>query len=322
MIVGDLHLRASTPRNRTEEDFSEVCLGKMRQVFEIYNRYDCGLLLQPGDFFSSSKPNGKLLADLIMMMRFEDRSCALRCGLNVLTIHGQHDLEYHTETSRKKSSLRVMEASGILHLIDTGSRYEYEDISVYGAGFGQEVPEINPYDKAKYRILVSHVGVAESPLWPGHDPVHPTKYAKAHPGFNLYVFGDDHRPFLVETSDCLLMNSGVLIRQNASEREKAHEPKVIIMRISGFSSGKLEADIFDVFLEISPAEKAFKEDRVVDEEEGRQEISRLVELLKGDRKIGVSFADNLQTYFEKHGTEEEIRKVVWVRWNQNRNIIP
>jgi len=216
LITGDLHLRLRTPERRTEADFKEVCLGKLAQVLDLAREHKVTHVLQPGDFFNSPNPSGELVAETIELIRGK-----LASPGTFLAIHGQHDLAYHSETGRRRSGLRILKAAECLTLL---GNLPY--LSIYGADWGQEVPE--PHEDGDLKILVAHTMVGNKPLWPGHELTAPEAYVRKHPGYDLYVLGDYHYPFIAEVGDALVVNAGCLIRQQASERELAHKPQVVV----------------------------------------------------------------------------------------------
>ena len=200
LILGDLHLRAKTPRCRTEKDFSKLCIDKLEQVFDVANKYKVTGIIQPGDFFDRAQPAGSLVVKLINLLRTNKKQ------LN--TIHGQHDLIYHNIEASNGSELRKLDEARLLWLARS------DDIMIQGVDYGQSIPKPSGCD---YNILMSHVMVGDKPLWPGHDLTAPEAFMDKHPGFNLYVFGDYHYPYSVEHNGAWAINAGALIRLTSSE---------------------------------------------------------------------------------------------------------
>lgn len=307
LLLGDCHLRVRTPRRRTEADFAMVCLGKLGQALGIAYKYDCNLILQPGDFFDCRSPSKALIADVINLLRaFGDKQ--------IFAVHGQHDQSYHSQASKSNSALRILEAAGVVRLLDS-SRWFKEgggipEIEFYGAAFGQDIPV--PKDENDYNILVVHAAVGDKPLWPGHDLTSPGEFARQHPGYDLIVVGDYHYSFkstprirLQEGNKpklTTIINPGCLLRLTAGIRDRQHRPKVVL-----WETNTNEAE--DIYLDVASADEAFD---LTDLEAStdRAEFEQMVQALRDGGQIATSFRKNLLTYYEKNVISDEIQQKV------------
>ncbi len=294
LLWGDGHLRVRTPQGRTDENFMETCLSKLDQVTELYNAHGCDAMIQTGDFFDSPNPSGELVAAVIWRLRWSN--------VCPLVIHGQHDLSYHTEASMKRSTLAIMEAAGVVKQMRESNRVgtKSNPVQFTGVSFGQEIPEA--HQDGKFEVLVAHVMVGDKPLWPGHDLTGPKQFVGKHPGYDLYVLGDYHYPFLVSVGKALVINPGAMLRLTRSERDMRHRPKVVLF--------DTETRVpFGIYLDVKPAEEVFVEkDEPMKQDEHR--FDELVSKLKETGEIGVSFADNLAAHFEADDTPKEIREKI------------
>jgi len=295
LLVGDTHFRTTTPERRRETNFMEVCLGKLKQILQIFNDEHCDFILQAGDFFDSPNVSDELVAKVIeTLMPYSDD------GPILLAIHGQHDLAYHSDVSRQKSKLRVMEAAGVAGLLDdkpTGCG----GATVYGASFGQAVPRPSD-DAAIFNILVAHAMVGDKPLWPGHDLTGPEDYAKRNPGYDMYLLGDYHYPWKASVGDIHLFNCGVVVRRTAAKRELEHKPKVIVFDAN-------TGDSKDVFLKVKLAEEAFDLTKIEkDTPRDPAALEALAAKLRKSGKVGVNFTENLLRFCEAEKVPDVVRK--------------
>lgn len=293
LIVGDLHLRMRPPRCRTEANFKAVCLGKLKQILGIAHR-ESAPILQVGDFFHSPDPSGELHAETIDIIK--------EWNVPIFTVHGQHDLSYHSEASRRKSALRVMEAAEALTVLDAES---WKSDWLHGAGFGQTppVPESgNP-------ILVAHAMVGDKPLWPGQELPSPKRYVQKHPGYHLYCLGDYHYPFTVQVGDALVVNPGAVLRLTASKRDLEHRPKVVLYDDE-------EDGPMNIYLDVTPIETAFDLSAIEEKRDNAPVAAELIRKLGEAGRIGVDFEANLAAHMDQNGTEKEIRDTVWNAYSQ------
>ena len=299
-IIGDFHIRQTRPRYRTEEDFLEVCMGKLRQVQQIAEDNGCFAILQPGDLFDSPTP-GHLALRRFIEVRPEPSK------IPFLTIHGQHDLSYHSEKSAKHAATAPLEAAIALDIVDGQGYTLPKHIKIVGADFGQAPP---PAHEFIYNILLTHAPVGDRPLWPGHELTSPEAYVRKHPGYDLYVLGDYHYPFTVKVGEATLINAGCVVRQSADERTLRHRPKVVVFNTDDSSTK-------DIYLDAAPVEKAFDLSRKEADKpaEGPDFEEFVAELRKGG-KVGVDFGDNLMALFEQRGVPQRIRDYVLMALNE------
>ena len=295
LLVGDCHFRTKTPEHRTEPDFASVCLGKLKQVLDIAESHGIGVILQAGDFFDSPDVSDGLVARVIEMLLSH---CTHGPILHL--VHGQHDLAYHSDASRERSKLRVMEAAGAARLLGDKA-ISYNGVNLYGASFGQSPPR--PRGKG-FHILVAHAMVGDKPLWPGHELTGPADYAARHPGYNLYLLGDYHYPWEAGEDTVAMFNCGVLVRRTTAEQELSLQPKIILFDTNTMASQ-------DILLKVSLAEKAFDlSEAIVQERRDPTALSALVEKLRQTGKIGVNFTENLVRYCQTEKVPDTIKNLI------------
>ena len=236
LLVGDLHLRASCPERRLDEDYKKTCLDKLFQIIEIAKENKCACIIQAGDWHDKFSPDKGLIADEISLIR------EIGFKGNIFTIHGQHDLKYHNKKSADSSAIRILEAAA--SVVDLASRkeatmVEHSDCCLHAAPFGQE-PLTKP-SKNGYDILVSHVMVTPTPLYINHDYMSPVEYMNKYPGYDLYFVGDVHAPFVTKRKGRIMINAGAVMRSNIKDKDR--KPKVVLFDTE---TGEYE----DMFLEV------------------------------------------------------------------------
>jgi DNA repair exonuclease SbcCD nuclease subunit len=126
LLTGDLHLRFKRPRWRKDEDYLDTQFTKLSQIFSIYRKEKCKLLIQPGDFFDSVD-----VPWLVVRNAIWEIFGAL--GLHkICVVRGQHDLRYHSKKVAN-TPLSVLEASGVIDILDSSpvSPADYVSISYF-----------------------------------------------------------------------------------------------------------------------------------------------------------------------------------------------
>ena len=302
LIIGDGHLRTRTPRRRTDPDFKATCLCKLQQVIDLAEGHNCAAILQPGDLFDNPTPSGELMVALIHLLQPNP--------IPFLTIHGQHDMSYHAAASRKRSPLSILDAAGAVTLVDgTVDGHEvwvHKGVAVYGASFGQPPPqesELSSGDKSKFNVLMAHAMVGDKPLWPGQDLTGPAQYVRRHPGYDLYVLGDYHYPYVEEVGEATVINAGALLRLTAGKRDLALEPTAWVFNTE-------DCTVTPCPLDVEPVETAFDLTGREEKPEG-PDLQPFIDKLRETGKVGVSFKGNLTAFFEEHDTPEAMREAVW-----------
>ena len=299
LIIGDGHLRTRTPRRRTDPDFKATCLGKLRQVMDRAREWGCAAILQPGDLFDNPTPSGELMVALIHLLQPNP--------IPFLTIHGQHDMSYHAAASRKRSPLSILDAAGAVTLVDgTVDGHEvwvHKDVAVYGASFGQPPHELDSKAVGRFNVLMAHAMVGDKLLWPGQNLTGPSQYVQRHPGYDLYVLGDYHYPYIEEVRDATVINAGALLRLTAGKRDLALKPTAWVFNTE-------DCTVTPCPLDVEPVETTFDLTGREEKPEG-PDLQPFIDKLRETGKVGVSFKGNLTAFFEEHDTPEAMREAVW-----------
>lgn len=105
-IIGDLHI-APVPANRLD-DYFQVGLNKIE---EIAKKCDVAIFL--GDIFSTPRIDEEYVRALIKHLRY----CKSLYNVEFKTIIGNHDVAHEDENNIDKSSLGILECSGVMDLI-------------------------------------------------------------------------------------------------------------------------------------------------------------------------------------------------------------
>jgi DNA repair exonuclease SbcCD nuclease subunit len=218
MLVGDLHLSSKAPKRRRDEDYLQTQFGKLTQIRDLYDKHKCDLLIQTGDFFDSYAGSKSLIATVLEYFRH------VWDGVKIYCIFGQHDIHGHSFTTYPNSPLRILEAGGVLGVLN--GELALPGLNLVGAGFGDE-PVSGCECILCFKILVVHKLICPKPQWPGHNPVTPSVYLKKYAKFDLIVCGDYHYRFVESLrGERHIINPGCLVRKKLDDKD--HEPGVVI----------------------------------------------------------------------------------------------
>lgn len=207
-FIGDPHLRMQTPISRTEEDFWYVVTNKMHWLGEMCQKQGIKFIISTGDLLDSRPPSIVLLhktADLLQEMKNT-------YGIQFFTIHGNHDLHYHT--SPDYTGLTLLARMGAINILDANTPLEFDTFSIVGAAYDTPVPSI----RDKYTILVLH----EMILSPTVSLPIKTFDIERVKHFPLVICGHYHEPFKYKN----IINPGVFIRTRWEERD--YTPTVVV----------------------------------------------------------------------------------------------
>jgi DNA repair exonuclease SbcCD nuclease subunit len=292
IISADRHLRLTPPKSRID-DFFSAQERKFRFTLELAKTSPP--LVEAGDFFDlAQQPKGHegLLEWVISLLR--------EYKVPVLVTPGQHDLPGHSIQQIKNSSLGVLAAAGVIHILEefiqpviltTGSEI------IWGCAYGQE-PHPSMNDNQRLNVLLWHHMVTRDTLWPGQEVVQPGRLLRLYPLFDLICTGDNHQTIVQEQHGRFLINPGSTMRQTAAQVD--HKPCVF-----KWEQGKLE----QIFLPI--------EDNVLDLTELEQtkerdsRISAFVERLNTQHEIGLDFQKNLDEHLRINVVKPEVKKIIW-----------
>jgi exonuclease SbcD len=114
LFVGDLHLRGTNPRNRTDNYWDAVS-AKLRELFALAEQHQVRAILCPGDVFDRPEVATGVLIEAMQLFR--------DCPTNFYTCPGNHDIYGYNLDTYERTSLRLLsELVPRLHVIlDHGS---------------------------------------------------------------------------------------------------------------------------------------------------------------------------------------------------------
>ena len=286
LLTGDWHIKASNPRNRIGM-YKKQQLDKIEWILDLANKENCLCILQPGDLFDNRQMPEEIKTDYIYL--FKD------CEVPIFTVYGQHDMQYHK--NKRNSAMAVLESADAIKILGNVPIEVDDDIHIYGASWGEEVPDV--VDTDNLNILVIHTMVIEEkPLWPGQKRF--TKkniLMKGNSNYDIFCCGDNHNTFYDNNDRQQVFNLGSLMRSTVAQL--AHEPTVAIYDIDEGATAFFK-------IPIEPSEVVFDVEKI-DKEADRADFTEFFNLLNSEAKdTGVDFETNVKMLSDKaEFTEEE-----------------
>lgn len=281
LLTSDWHLREDTPTcftgNWHQEQWKAV-----EFVRDLQAKHNCPVV-HAGDLFHHWKPSPWLLR---MAMQYLPRQ--------FYTIYGQHDLPQHNWELRGKSGVAVLEEAKHLEVLPN-------------ANYGQE-PNVNestwkgfpePWKRPK-RILVWHHMTYITPPYPGATGGNAQAILRKYPQFDLVCTGDNHQSFCVGHGKQLLVNPGNLTRQTADQID--FQPRVALWYA--------ETNTIE-WVNIPIQQGVITREHLEKKEERDERLSAFIEKLDSDYEIGLSFEQNLETYFGANDTPPDVKQIIY-----------
>lgn len=300
LLTGDQHITNRTPKNRTDDYFGTV-LYKFTQEMEIAKKERCEIVLLPGDVFDSFKENHLVVQSVIEIIK---RSPMLR----VYCVAGQHDQIFHN-IDLSGTALKTLISAGVVKILSNIPIQE-DGISLYGASWNEEIPEIVTPDNLN--ILVLHKMIIEDKLWAAQENFTWANHMLLKNKFDLVVSGDNHNQFITTIGKKHLVNMGAMMRSSIAQVN--HQPAVSI-----YDSIKQEVKIIN--LEVKSIEEVMCVAKAEKEKEKNAQLDAFVSSLKEEEvkeghAVSLNFVDTLTDYAEKNNVDSTITDIIYEAMNE------
>jgi DNA repair exonuclease SbcCD nuclease subunit len=141
--------------------------------------------------------------------------------------------------------------------------------------------------------------VCSSDLYPTCTDLPASSILKKYPQFSLILCGDNHRTFVEEYEERLLVNPGSLMRMDADQID--HKPSIFLW----YSDNSVK----QIFLPIE--EGVVTRTHLVEKEERNARMDAFVTKLNDDYKTTVSFEENLTQFFSANEVDPETKQIIY-----------
>lgn len=277
VLAADIHLRETIPECRTD-DFIAAMMAKFMFICNLALHHNIPLLIA-GDLGDKWRWGHALEQFAIRWLNIVN-PCPV-------VIPGQHDLPDHNINNLGRSALGVLQEAGVINLLGRDSQIaSLNKITVQGIPYGCEVKTLDIPDDS-YKVLMLHTLVTETSKadWPGQNAVTAKELLDKY-DFDLILTGDNHKPFVVEQDDKILVNPGSMMRSTAAQID--HRPRVYLWYAKQYR-------VEPIYLPIEQGVVTRDHIDTKDERDGR--IEAYVKRLDDTYEVGLSFEENLQKFF-------------------------
>lgn len=293
IMLSDLHLVEDNPVGRLD-DVTETQWRKLEYVFDYAKKSKINHILQAGDT-TDVRRSWELMVRLLQFLRVYK-------NVRLYVVRGQHDAYYHSMTNDKTISGALVH-SGLVSLL-TKNPFEIGDnIFVYGASYGEDVPVVTTKG---LNILVIHKQILVDKIWATQDDfVYAKDFLKTYDDFDLILCGDAHQNFIHHSWGRYICNTGVMLRLEASKQMMEHHPHFFV-----YDTGSRE--VFPVLIPYLPSSVVLTRDHIEKKIEKKENFELFINSVKNadgvERTMG--FEDNLKTIMFRNKASDGVRSVV------------
>jgi len=216
LLLSDVHLSSKTPIGRLD-DYRKTCLRKFEYVLKYARKINASVL-QAGDLFDKPRDWFILLDIVQLLKRYND--------VRFYTVFGQHDTYMYSIENRDYTSMGVLAYNNLVYILDS-TPLGTEHPLIWGVSFNPDlkIPEpANKNHKRDPQILVAHATISDQALYPGQAYYSAKKFLQDYKAFDLILCADIHRHFYFSDKGRYLVNTGPMMRKEASHYNFSHEP--------------------------------------------------------------------------------------------------
>lgn len=239
ILVSDIHLSSKPPVCRQEvAPWFDVMADYLRQLRTLADKYNVPILCA-GDVFDKWNSSAELI------------NFALEHLPQMYAVPGQHDLPAHNSSEVHKSAYHTMVLANKIQTLEPG-RPRRISKALTVTGFPWEFA-LRPNEHNGEGV---HVALVHKFVWTKGKGFHgapaadlATATACKLKGFDVAVFGDNHKPFRLTTRYCLVWNNGGFMRRSSDDVSR--EPHVGVLLENGAVRRKILDTSVDVIVPVS-----------------------------------------------------------------------
>lgn len=237
LLISDFHGTSRKPINRLD-NIIETYRRKLKFILDKALENSASII-SSGDFFDTPR-------DFTVLYEFLKIYKNYFKEVKIYTVYGQHDLYYRSKSFI--TNIGLLSKVGWVKVLSKKELILDKKVSLYGCDWESKVPEVE--NKRKFNILAIHAPIAKRKLFFGHQILKTHKIQKENPFYKLIICGDIHKPFIEESKNGIICNTGPILRLGINEKE--HKPRIYL-----FNSDKEE--IQKIFIPIEENKIVFDE---------------------------------------------------------------
>lgn len=290
IALSDLHLTLLPPACRADKSWLEVQANYLQQVKALELKHHVPILCA-GDIFDRWNAPPELIH--FALKHLPD---------GMYCIPGQHDLPNHRMDLMHRSGYGVLVEAGKIKDV-VSSICATTNIVVYGYGWNEPIEPL-PVSAAKARRMTLHVALVHRYVWtlgssypgaPLEDNIR--GFDKILQGYDVAVFGDNHRGFLYPAGPCSVFNCGGFIRRKSDEKQ--YRPQVGLI----YSDGTVAPYYLD-----TSADRFREVER--EREEAPVNLKEFIEQLEGLGEHGVDFREAVKQHLKNSDLKQPVVEII------------
>jgi len=293
IAISDLHLSLLQPVCRADKDWLTVQAGYLDQVKKVYaqqseqDQPDVPILCA-GDLFDRWNPPPELIH-----FALEHLPDGMMC------VPGQHDLPNHRIDEMHRSGYGVLKKAGKIRDLSGKRTGDMGGFVVQGFGWGQEIKPVQKEEGLLQIALIHRYVWTIEHCYPGApEEAHLNKYMGPLKGYDVAIFGDNHRGFSAELkTGTAVLNCGGFIRRKSDEIN--YVPTIGLIYSDGSVERKRLNTLGDVFHE-NP------EDR----KEVPLNMAQFIEGLEALGEHGLNFREAVENHLRTDEIDEKTKEII------------
>ena len=290
ILISDLHLQLNKPVAREEENWWYVIRDKLALLHALKSQLDAPIICA-GDILDYWKCPHELVNYLIENLP------------EMWAVPGQHDLPLHNYADRRKSAYWTLVKAKRIHQLVPGERHvivtpgSCPELYVYGFPWG--FPIQRPLGDG-LNLCVAHQYVWKEGC--GHalasNEQRASKLKAQLKGYDVALFGDNHKNFVEKVGDCTVFNHGCFIPRKSDERN--YKPRIGILMSDGSLTFEAQDTSKDLWAPIAEAKK----------KESDGNMQRIISELQDLGATGLDFKEAVKRYTTSKNIAKPVQDII------------
>ena len=293
LLLSDVHLSSKTPIGRLD-DYRKTCLRKFEYVLKYAQKINAQII-QAGDLFDKPR-DWFMLLDIIKLLKRYNRS--------ICCVFGQHDTYMYSIENREYTAMGVLLQNQLaINLNDSPLTINENNFTLYGTNFNPDLQIPKPITKG-LNILVAHATISDQSLYPGQQYYSAKKFLQDYKAFDLILCADIHRHFYFSDKGRYLVNTGPMMRKEASHYNFSHEPCFYVYdtETKKLSRGKIPCE---------PAKKVLSRKHIESTVEADTMLETFIAAVRDDKmEVGANLVDNIHKFLKKNKIDKTISNII------------
>ena len=293
LLLSDVHLSSKTPIGRLD-DYRKTCLRKFEYVLKYAQKINAQII-QAGDLFDKPR-DWFMLLDIIKLLKRYNRS--------ICCVFGQHDTYMYSIENREYTAMGVLLQNQLaINLNDVPLTIDKTNCTLYGTNFNPDLQIPKPITKG-LNVLVAHATISDQALYPGQAYYSAKKFLQDYKAFDLILCADIHRHFYFSDKGRYLVNTGPMMRKEASHYNFSHEPCFYVYdtETKKLSRGKIPCE---------PAKKVLSRKHIESSVEADTMLETFIAAVRDDKmEVGANLVDNIHKFLKKNKIDKTISNII------------